>query len=84
MKIRVTSEHIRRGEQHSLSACPIALAVREHDGFADAEVGSFFVYKGRSFLFPPSFTTPSKAAKFIQDFDAGRAVEPFEFELEPL
>lgn len=82
MKIKVTQEHIEKGEGCSAYRCPVALAVM------DVCPGGVFIglrvcywsnnnrsdENRRAFL-------PPKARAFIREFDAGKPVQPFTFEL---
>lgn len=57
--------------------CPIANAVRrKHFGWRVTESQIF------DFNFGLVAPLPGPAIAFIRDFDAGKAVEPFEFEIE--
>lgn len=77
MKIEVTAEHIRDGERSQPSLCPVALALRQRFG-CDCHVGSHtavWVEAGGRFV----VDLPESATKFVNEFDAGLAVEPFGF-----
>ena len=78
MKIQVTRQDIRLGTPHSECSCPIALAVgrTRPDTNPSVFVDSDFIQIGYSY-----FRTPRVAFKFMQAFDAGQPVEPFEFEI---
>ena len=65
--IRVTQDHIRRGERGSLMRCPIGLALEDAGG--------------AGVMFPLS-SLPEVAQNFVRDFDEGRRVEPFQFIME--
>jgi hypothetical protein len=89
MKIQVTDKHIRES-LHCATNCPIALAIKEVLGRGytlgvspDGE--SFCLYfKRTDDRFRPltKVILPKQASKFIKEFDQGKQVEPFEFELE--
>lgn len=59
------------------SGCPIARAVREHH--PDWRVTETRII---DFNYDEIATLPGPAIAFIRDFDTGKAVEPFEFEIE--
>lgn len=68
MKIKVTQDHIDRGVRRGLLDCPIALAFGEQPDL-----------NTRDFL---CSHLPIEAVIFIGKFDAGKSVQPFEFEWE--
>lgn len=83
--VRVTADHIERGKRHVGHSCPIALAIREQwpgtppravfvtDRYASvAAEGEHWLY----------CEVPDAAATFIDLFDEGREVAPFEFDAE--
>lgn len=76
MKITVTEEHIKHGIVRSVYNCPIALALKDctRDEHAYAGVIDFKVCNNY-------YAPPEKALDFIQAFDSGEFVVPFEFEL---
>jgi hypothetical protein len=81
--IRVTADHIARGERSLSSRCPIARAIAEQSGFSlddiavgpdEASILNFEVwFRAR---------LPLTAYAFIRDFDDGQPVKPFEFAAE--
>ncbi len=81
--IVVTADHIKQGQPLNGNACPIALAYKEATGIK-VSVGVFSIRTytrdgvGKEFI----GELPSEAVRFIDDFDQGRPVEPFEFTLE--
>lgn len=80
--IRVTGHHIARGIPRNTGLCPVARAIKGHCGdLADVEVKlhELTVYQGGNRY---TAEPPGKAQAFIQDFDDGRMVRPFEFEVE--
>ena len=80
MKIKVTQEHIDNGWRCSRGWCPIALALRDVFGRdCDPRVSGVHIALGPG----TSYRTPPEAMYFISDYDDGRTVQPFEFELEP-
>lgn len=77
-KIKVTRQHIRNG-QSMLTACPIALALKEHvwkDVFVG--VGHRDVYFGSSDT-RVNVPLSKRARKFVKDFDSGKKVVPSVF-----
>lgn len=87
LKIKVTQEHISRGVRGRCHSCPIALAVREH-GYQTPFVGVRNIYPYGvdmcgNFNLPFKIAhMPQTAVDFARNFDYGRQVEPFEFEVE--
>jgi hypothetical protein len=78
MKITVTQEHIDKGLQKLLDACPIALALRDATGHVYCVDGEGIYQWGElGILLPP------KAKRFIKAFDndGPAAIKPFEFEI---
>ncbi len=78
MKINVTAEHIKRGKPKSCVYCPVALALKEQ--FAPVVFNGWYVWC------PPLvkgalIEMPQEVLDFAADFDAGKPVEPFSFEL---
>lgn len=73
MKIQVTAEDIRRGRPGICGGCPIALAMRRAFG-VPIESWRFVSSTNYSAL-------PQVATVFVVDFDAGRPVQPIEFEV---
>ena len=79
MKIRVTEEHIRKGLPTDCEFCPVAIAVAEaygvnHDQVSVDDDSIWVLGEGTA----PS---PKEVLAFIEAFDEGYAVGPFEFEL---
>jgi hypothetical protein len=78
-KVKVTKDHIKRGEQESAAHCPVALAVRDYmKGYKD---GTIFVDHEIIEIGHFSFFSPRSVARFIRKYDAGRPVKPFTFTL---
>ena len=74
--ISVTQEDIRSGAPLCGHACPIALAAGRviED---EIRVGrEYMSRRGNSVLMP------IQARKFVSDYDRGKKVEPFEFEID--
>lgn len=80
MRINVTAEDIANGQPHRCSWCPVALALRRHLLAAKVSVASKIIVTledGTGFV----KDTPLEACNFIRDFDNGRSVIPFTFDL---
>ena len=75
--INVTQEHINSGIKSDCMLCPIALAVRTL--FPIVEVDDCCIEIG-----DVQYYSPDSVAKFIDDFDNGKLVKPFSFELEKI
>jgi hypothetical protein len=84
MLITVTQEHIERGKKKNCAECPVALAL--HDaGFPDAYVSFDRVWASpddrlNNYNCLLAFL-PILVRVWISNFDSGKHVEPFEFEL---
>jgi len=93
MKIKVTKEHINKGEKHDACKCPIALAVCEALGrtIVETPIGhmtypvevdnSILVLREDENVYD-DYPINEEIYNFIGNFDAGQQVEPFEFDLE--
>lgn len=75
MKIDVVQEDINHGKRENPLACPIALAIGRSIGTVSVEVNTVRSKTHWVYL-------PMKAQVFIRDFDAGKLVQPFSFELD--
>lgn len=85
--ITVTQEDIDLGEAANCCLCPIARATRRAFKARTVNVtGRLYVYfKPTSLenLNPLSiYALPPEAEQFVADFDNGKGVEPFEFEVD--
>ena len=76
MIISVTEDHIIRGEQHDPRGCPVALAVLEH--FPNAIIAAGICLR----VGDAWYKLPRDVVQFEEDFDKGKWVEPFSFEIE--
>ncbi len=76
MKITVTQEHIEKGDKCSDWSCPIALAINDIDKFWNVSVGDNEIVLNET-----SYTAPPTVTSFVQRFDGGLTVAPFEFVL---
>lgn len=75
MVITVTAKDIRDGNRMFPETCPVALAVRR-------ETGQPFIVGARHvWLKSRRYCLPKKAQTSILDFDEGRKMKPFSFEL---
>lgn len=89
--VDVTAAHIAAGKVGDSALCPIALALQDARTLgtkrtdepplrhADVRVGGLISWwrKGRLI----AVTTPDRVARWLADFDAGRAVSPMSFVL---
>ena len=76
--INITAEHIAKGFARDSGRCPVALAIR--DAFPKAgniAVTGLYIHMGLR-----EHELPAEVQHFTWDFDAGRPVEPFTFELD--
>lgn len=78
IKIYVKVEHIKYGERHSCSFCPVARAIKDALGVAEGvRVTANCIWIGNI-----EMPTPPRAKTFINSFDTYRpSAEPFSFEL---
>lgn len=77
LKVRVTKEHISRGCEGDSGDCPIALAIWEQYKPSNLDVLYRNVYMDGD-----RYVLPSRAQKFIRNFDGGQNVKPFTFTLD--
>jgi hypothetical protein len=82
LRVEVTAEDIAVGRPGKCCYCPVALAISRACGPGFIGVSS----KNVGFLFhrarPKFVPLPEVARRFICDFDSGRAVAPFAFDLD--
>src|SRR6266404_6219339 len=78
MLIAVTQKHIDEGKRRHCHRCPVALALREATDRSDIEVLSKYAGVPSGW----SWNLPYEAQKSIDDFDMGRPVKPFEFQID--
>lgn len=76
MLIKITQKDIEQGYPCECRGCPISLAA-ERAGMIDPIVTNDYITELHK-----SYILPQVAQKFIDDFDAGVKVQPFEFEIE--
>lgn len=75
--VKVTQDHIDRGEPESCISCPVALAARD--------VGIRVDVYAEAVVFHHNYKTvrpPDSVSAFVERFDQNATVEPFEFYLE--
>lgn len=87
--ITVTQDDIDHGKKADCRCCPIARAVRrawkpECKFVAVTGIKLFVYFKPTSTNWNPHevYTLPLEAELFVADFDNGKGVEPFEFEVD--
>lgn len=82
MRVEVTQEDIGKGVARAPNNCPIALALKRA-GWARASVSASAIgFKARGAeKFYWTYAVPENAKSFLFDFDAGRPVSPFSFDL---
>ena len=82
MKIEVTQVHIDNGVQRMMDACPVArAAVYATGAYCRVDKDCLHVHRagGRT---AAKFLLPSEALHFVNSYDAGEEVAPFEFEID--
>ena len=77
-KIKVTTKNIEDGIPHSGEYCPIALAIQDHKSLKEKLKGTY-VYTWKIEGPNIKVSIPKKAKNFINKFDNGCKVKPFEF-----
>lgn len=84
MIINVTQEDIENGIRHSCFSCPIALAVKRETGCNCSVESANFHLKARIFMMGSyeAYFPGKEAEDFINNFDGGKPVKPFSFELD--
>lgn len=83
MKIQVTSEDINNGRESHCSECPVALACRRvfPNNVVKVTRQTIHLYEINGSEPSGIINLPIVASYFIYDFDEGRTVDPFEFEI---
>lgn len=92
LTIRVTQDDINLGQAYSGAFCPIARAMKRAFGLgSDDTSGKVYVGNLYAEYSPTSLMTdqnmmvcplPDEATEFITEFDGGREVVPFTFEVD--
>ena len=84
MLVQVTEQDIEEGKRHNCHLCPVALAVARTLGMKTDDVlmtGDVYIrWEGWRLLGDGSF----KIRRFAANFDKGKPVKPFSFELRGL
>lgn len=95
-KIKITQKHIDKGEQGNWESCPIALAITEYLKDLGYEVdrisvGSEIIFEASNFKekkglsescnISGNFPANKRVDWFIDRFDSGKPVKPFELSL---
>jgi hypothetical protein len=78
MTIYVTCSNIERGVQHAAYNCPVALGCKDRGLDAGISESTIVIHQPDGTIDIP---TPPQVWHFIREFEAGRPVKPFEFEL---
>jgi hypothetical protein len=83
MLVEVTADDIAIGKRGMPWCCPIARAIKRARGASRVIIGIFkgLAYEGDTAHRVVLFDIPEVARSFISDFDSGRPVEPFSFEI---
>lgn len=77
MRVQVTQDDIAHGTRKNACKCPVARALMRQTA------NSFWsVSPSRMSCDNRHYTSPKSVVQFIHDFDRGRPVKPFEFELD--
>jgi hypothetical protein len=79
VKVKVTQSCIDEGVRGQGDSCPVAQAVLEALGLEKTGV---WIDYGYIEIFELRLPTPPNVIQFIESFDRGDPVEPFEFELD--
>jgi hypothetical protein len=82
--IRVTADHIKRGEPQDSEKCPIALAMKEQRGdYVDVDGCHAWYHPPGNDGGALTADLPEEARKFVDRFDHGdETAGPFEFTVE--
>lgn len=75
MKIKVKQKHIDAGKRWYTGNCPVALAIKE------VYKTDVWVYSDSIRIADNSLEIPDAVKGFVNAFDSGKPVSPFEFEL---
>ncbi len=80
LKVQVTQEHIDLGTRSDSLTCPIALALKTL-GYTAPIVNSLFITLDPTAPFNSLLWLSQKVVDWLEKFDDGKKVPPFEFEL---
>lgn len=83
MKIKVEQKHIDAGRRMDGRECPVALAMTEQMKMPIAVMGFSYGYLVDGYT-REVFRMPEEARARVHDFDNGKGMQPFEFELDDL
>lgn len=79
--ITVTQDDIEKGEATNCHYCPIAIAAkRAFKAYSVSCAVRLLIYTDETSY--KKYKLPDEALNFIGDFDNGKGVEPFEFEID--
>lgn len=76
MLIEVTQADIDKGEASNCSECPVALAARRAFLSRNVSVNQVILCTNQDI-----YSLPKSARQFILDFDDGKPVKPFSFQI---
>lgn len=82
MLVRVKQEHIDNGVRGDYLSCPIALAIKEATGAEQVNVDDYAIEWGNrvgQFWKMEGMNPSMNLQVFMDNFDVGNPVEPFEF-----
>lgn len=84
MKIKVEQKHINAGQRFKCHLCPVALAIQHTTDTSQDEVSVGMTTIQWSDKSKGNYETPTPASarRFISQFDQGKPVKPFSFELK--
>jgi hypothetical protein len=83
MKLKVTEKHIREGVKGDPSCCPIAKAILEqYPEYHEVRVGMYSVELIQKGVTVNEIYHPD-LEDFVDSFDMGEQVEPFEVDFRP-
>ena len=86
MRIAVTEDNIKEGRIKDGTMCPIALAMRDRAlarPWVETTLIGYAIEHPKDRITQIVGTPPKAVGDFIERFDGGEAVSPFEFEFTP-
>lgn len=84
MIVSVDQVEINSGYRHNCYHCPVAMAIQKNYSYPNyirVDSGRFTVFSKTS-MKEYTYDLPSHVVRWIQKFDSGQEVKPFEFELD--
>lgn len=81
MIIAVTEKHILKGVHCDKSGCPIALAMHDAGLRGVLVGGDYMMFKTGFFSKKKVAGAPDSVTRFVDHYDSGEEVFPFEFEI---